>query len=79
MGPRIWDCRMRDHLYWEEKPPRPREAGPGRILVEAAALAEHLKTVGAKELDQSRWEVTDAIHETDIGRLSRLANSPGKG
>ena len=49
-------------------------AGSGKVLVEAAALTEYLKTVGASSLDKSRYEVTDAIHPTDIDRLSRVAN-----
>ena len=54
-------------------------AGTGKILVEAEAISEYLKTIGAEKLDESRCEVTNAIRETDIERLSRLANSPGKG
>lgn len=54
-------------------------AGSGRVLVEAAAVAEYLEAIGAKKLDQSRCEVTNAIRETDVKRLSALANSPGKG
>jgi len=53
-------------------------AGSGKVLVEAAAVAEYLETIEAKKLDQSRCEVTNAIRETDIQRLSALANSPGK-
>jgi len=49
-------------------------AGSGKVLVEAAALTEYLKTVGASGLDRSRYQVTDAIRPTDIDRLSRLAN-----
>jgi hypothetical protein len=49
------------------------------VLVEAAALADYLKVMGAKALDKSRYEVTDAIRQTDIKELSKLANSPGKG
>lgn len=54
-------------------------AGSGRVLVEAAALAEYLETIKAKTLDASRCEVTDSIRQTDIKRLSQLANSPSKG
>jgi hypothetical protein len=52
-------------------------AGSG--LVEASALPDYLKAVGAKTLDRSRCEVTDAIRQTDIRKLSQLANSSGKG
>lgn len=54
-------------------------AGSGKILVEAEAISEYLKTIGAEKLDESRCEVTNTIRQTDIERLSRLANSPGKG
>jgi len=38
-----------------------------------------LKAIGAKTLNTSRCEVTESIRQTDIERLSRLANSSGKG
>jgi len=50
-------------------------AGSGKVLVEAAAVSEYLKTIKAGTLDTSRCEVTNSIHQTDIKRLSRLANS----
>jgi hypothetical protein len=54
-------------------------AGTGKVLVEAAAAAEYLKTIGAASLDLGRCEVTDSIVATDTARLSKLANLPGKG
>lgn len=54
-------------------------AGLGKVLVEAAAVAEYLRTIKAKTLDTSRCEVTNTIRQTDIKRLSQLANSSGKG
>ena len=54
-------------------------AGSGKVLIEAAAVAEYLETIKAKTLDTSRCEVTNSIRKTDIARLSQLANSPGKG
>ena len=54
-------------------------AGSGKVLIQAAAVAEYLEIIGAKKLDTSRCEVTNSIRETDIERLSRLANSPGRG
>jgi hypothetical protein len=54
-------------------------AGSGKVLVEAAALSDYLNAVGAKTLDRSRCEITNTIRQTDIERLSRLANSSGKG
>lgn len=54
-------------------------AGSGRVLIQDAAVAEYLEVVGAKKLDTSRCEVTTSIRETDVERLSRLANAPGRG
>jgi hypothetical protein len=54
-------------------------AGSGKVMVEAAAVAEYLKTIKAKVLDTSRCVVTTSIRQTDIERLSKLANSSGKG
>jgi hypothetical protein len=51
-------------------------AGSGKVLIEAGAVSEYLKTIGAKNLDGSRCEVTTSIIQTDIARLSRLANAP---
>ena len=50
-------------------------AGSGKVLVEAAAVPEYLQTIGAKTLDISKHEVTDSIRQTDIARLSKLANA----
>lgn len=54
-------------------------AGSGKVLVEATAVSEYLKVIGAKTLDGKRCEVTNDIRQTDIERLSRLANSSDKG
>ncbi|MBZ5525119.1 MAG: hypothetical protein LAP21_23075 [Acidobacteriia bacterium] len=54
-------------------------AGSGKVLMEAVAVAEYLETIRAKTLDTSRCEVTNSIRQTDIERLSQLANSSGKG
>jgi hypothetical protein len=54
-------------------------AGSGKVLIEAAAVAEYLQTIKASTLDTSRCEVTNSIRQTDIERLSQLANSSGKG
>ena len=50
-------------------------AGSGKVLIEASALGEYLKTIKAKKLDTSRCEVTRSIRQTNIERLSRWANS----
>jgi hypothetical protein len=54
-------------------------AGSGKVLIEATAVAEYLKIIGAKALDKSRCEITESIVQTDIERLSKLANSTDKG
>src|SRR5437764_7165205 len=54
-------------------------AGSGKVMVEAAAVVEYLRTIKATTLDTSRCEVTNSIRQTDIERLSRLANSLSKG
>jgi hypothetical protein len=54
-------------------------AGSGKVLIETAALSEYLQTIGAKAVDKARCEVTDAVRQTDIERLSKLANADGKG
>lgn len=54
-------------------------AGSGKVLVEAAAVPEYLRTIGAKGLDKSSCEVTNSIRRTDIERLTKLANAAGKG
>ena len=54
-------------------------AGSGKVLIEAAALTEYLATIKAKALDASRCEITHSIRQTNIERLSRLANALGKG
>jgi hypothetical protein len=51
-------------------------AGSGKILVEADALPEYLSRIAAKNLDNSRHEITHAIVQTDIQRLFRMANAP---
>ena len=54
-------------------------AGSGKVLVEAAALSDYLKVTGAETLDRSRCEITNTICETNIERLSKLANASAKG
>ena len=54
-------------------------AGSGKVLIEAAALSDYFKVIGAKTLDRSRCEITNKIRQTDVERLSKLANSSGKG
>lgn len=50
-------------------------AGSGKVLIEAAAVSDYLDTIKAKETDTSRCEITTSIVQTDIVRLSKLANS----
>ena len=50
-------------------------AGSGRVLVEASAVSEYLQIIKGGKLDSSRCEVTNSIRQTDIKRLSQLANA----
>ena len=54
-------------------------AGSGKVLIEAAAVPDYLDTIGATTLNTSRCQITTSILQTDIERLSRLANASGKG
>src|SRR5689334_12430816 len=54
-------------------------AGSGKVLIEAAAVSDYLKVTNAKTLDTSRCEITNSIGQTDIERLSGLANTLGRG
>lgn len=54
-------------------------AGSGKVMVEAAAVPEYLKTIKVKTLDTSRCTLTNSIRQTDIAGLSRVANAAGKG
>src|SRR5437868_3685109 len=54
-------------------------AGSGKVLIEAAAVSDYLKIIEAKTLDRSRCKVTNSVRQTDIARLSKLANSTAKG
>lgn len=54
-------------------------AGSGKVQLEAAAVSDYLAAINAKTLDTSRCVVTNSIVETNVERLSRLANAPGRG
>lgn len=54
-------------------------AGSGKVLIEAAAVSDYLRAIGAKDLDTSRCQVSDSIVQTDIQKLSALANTSGRG
>jgi hypothetical protein len=51
--------------------------GSGKVLVEAAAVFEYLKTIKAKALDPARCERTSQIVETDANKLNKLASAQG--
>ena len=53
--------------------------GSGKVLIEAVAVSDYLNTIKAKTLDRSRYAITESIVQTDIEKLSQLANSSGKG
>jgi hypothetical protein len=49
--------------------------GRGKVLVEAAALSEFLRSTGSVSLDPALYEVTSTVVQTDIKRLGRLENT----
>ncbi len=49
-------------------------AGSGRILVEAAVVKEYIASRGLAALDSARYEVTDAIVQTDIAKFNDIEN-----
>ncbi|HEX5717014.1 MAG TPA: hypothetical protein VF179_12695 [Thermoanaerobaculia bacterium] len=44
-------------------------AGSGKITIEASAVAAYLDTVSAKELDLSKFEISDDIEPADPGKF----------
>lgn len=52
--------------------------GSGRVLIEAAAVSDYRKAIGATSLDLSRCEVSKSIRLTEVARLSKLANARGE-
>ena len=54
-------------------------AGAGKVLIEAAAVSDYLNKINSKSLDTSRCAITNSIVQTDIERLSELANTLGRG
>ena len=51
-------------------------AGSGKITIEAAIFDEYLRLVGAKELDMSRFVVSNDIRPTDVSRFHQGENEP---
>lgn len=49
-------------------------AGSGKVLVEAAAVAEYLSLRNLQVLDRKHYEVTESIVETDIAKFKELEN-----
>jgi len=49
-------------------------AGTGKITIEAAAVEEYLQIIGAKELDRTRFVVSNAVKPTDINKLHAIQN-----
>ena len=49
-------------------------AGSGKIIIEAAAVGEYLKAIGAKQLDRSRFIVSNEIKATEIPKFHALEN-----
>jgi hypothetical protein len=52
-------------------------AGSGKITIEASAVDEYLSSTGARELDPSRFVVSDSIKPTDPTKFHDIENRPG--
>lgn len=50
-------------------------AGNGRIIVDAGAVEEYLKVIGAESLDMTKFDVAD-IEPTDVAALHERENQP---
>jgi hypothetical protein len=51
-------------------------AGSGKITIEAAAVDAYLSITHAKELDTSRFVVSDSIKPADTARFHAIENKP---
>jgi hypothetical protein len=49
--------------------------GSGKITIEAAAVEEYLKIVGAKEIDRKRFVISHKIQPTDPTRFCETENA----
>lgn len=49
-------------------------AGSGRISIEAGAVVEYLRIIGASELDTSKFDVIPDFEPTAVARLHTLEN-----
>jgi hypothetical protein len=49
-------------------------AGSGRVLIEAAAVEEYLAIRNLSTLDRTRYEITDAVVQTDIAKFKEIEN-----
>jgi hypothetical protein len=49
-------------------------AGSGKITIEASAVDEYLRIIGAKELDRSRFVVSTKIKPSDPSKFHALEN-----
>ena len=54
-------------------------AGSGVVQIEASAVAEYLRVVGATELDASRFRVVPDCQKTDPAKFADLENRPLRG
>lgn len=52
-------------------------AGSGRITIEASAVDEYRSITGAKELDSSRFVISNTIERTDPTKFHDVENRPG--
>ncbi len=78
-GGNHFDLETRE-IYWVSGVKRDGQdrhwAGSGKITIEADAVQEYLRVVGATELDRSRFVVSDAIAPADPSKFYKLENEP---
>jgi hypothetical protein len=49
-------------------------AGSGLVAIEAAALPEYLRLIGATQLDRSKFKIVEALEEPDPSKFHDLEN-----
>jgi hypothetical protein len=54
-------------------------AGSGQVIIEAAAVEEYLRVTGARELDRSRFVVSDQIEPADPSKFYEMENRKREG
>jgi hypothetical protein len=83
IGGNFYDIETRE-TYWISTPKKRGRnrhwAGSGQIIIEADAVDEYLRLIGAEKLDEKSFEIVYDIKPTDKTRFHNLENEqPKKG